>query len=85
LVKPYVDAIFDGCEFCSQCYLDLSAFVGTKVTVKNCTVNGVKITAENWTSHVAPEDTCAEGQISVELKNGSYLTAENIADYIVFE
>ena len=85
LVKPYVDAVFDGCEFCNMAYIDLSAFVGTKVIVKNCSVNGVKITAENWTSLVAPESTCGEGQISVELKNGSYLTAENVADYIVFE
>ena len=85
LVKPYVDAVFDGCDFCNKCYLDLSAFVGTKVIVKNCTVNGVKITAENWASLVAPEATCKDGQISVELKNGSYLTAENIVDYIVFE
>ena len=85
LVKPYVDAVFDGCDFCNKCYLDLSAFVGTKVVVKNCTVNGVKITAENWASLVAPEATCEDGQISVELKNGSYLTAENVVDYIVFE
>ena len=86
LVKPYVNTVFDGCDFCSMCYIDLSALVaGQKVIVKNCTVNGVKITAENWTSLVAPEDTCGEGQISVELKNGSYLTAENVADYIVFE
>ena len=85
LVKPYVNAVFDGCDFCSKCYIDLSAFVGTKVIVKNCSVNGVKITAENWASLVAPEATCGEGQISVELKNGSYLTAENVADYFVIE
>ena len=85
LVKPYVDTVFEGCDFCNKCYLDLSAFVGTKVIVKNCTVNGVKITTENWASLVAPESTCKDGQISVELKNGSYLTAENVADYIVFE
>ena len=85
LVKPYVNAVFDGCDFCNKCYLDLSSFVGTKIIVKNCTVNGVKITAENWASLVAPESTCKDGQISVELKNGSYLTAENVADYIVFE
>ena len=85
LVKPYVNAVFDGCDFCNKCYLDLSAFVGTKVIVKNCTVNGVKITAENWASLVAPEATCEDGQISVELKNGSYLTADNVVDYIVFE
>lgn len=85
LVKPYVDALFENCDFCNKCYIDLSAFVGTKVVVKNCTVNGVKITAENWTSLVAPEATCGEGQISVELKDGTYLTAENVVDYIVFE
>ena len=85
LVKPYVNALFENCDFCDKCYIDLSAFVGTKVVVKNCTVNGVKITAENWTSLVAPENTCGEGQISVELKNGTYLTAENVVDYIVFE
>ena len=86
LVKPYVNTVFDGCNFCSKYYIDLSTLVADqKVIVKNCTVNGVKITAENWTSLVAPEDTCGEGQISVELKNGTYLTAENVADYIVFE
>ena len=85
LVKPYVDTVFENCEFSSMYYIDLSAFAGTKVTLKNCTVNGVKITAENWTSLVAPEDTCGNGQISVELKDGSYLTAENVADYIIFE
>lgn len=86
LGKPYVNTLFDGCEFCSKYYIDLSALGADQiVTLKNCTVNGVKITAENWTSLVAPEDTCGEGQISVELKNGTYLTAENVADYIVFE
>ena len=86
LGKPYVNTVFDGCNFCSKYYLDLSALkADQKVIVKNCTVNGVKITAENWTSLVAPEATCGEGQISVELKNGTFLTAENVADYIVFE
>ena len=86
LGKPYVNTLFDGCNFCSKYYIDLSALkADQKVTLKNCTVNGVKITAENWTSLVAPEDTCGEGQISVELKNGKYLTAENVVDYIVFE
>ena len=84
--RPYVNTLYDGCEFCSKYYIDLSALeADQKVIVKNCTVNGVKITAENWTSLVAPEDTCGDGQISVELKNGTFLTAENVADYIVFE
>ena len=86
LGKPYVNTVFEGCDFCSKYYIDLSALgEGHKVTLKNCTVNGMKITANNWTSLVAPEDTCGEGQISVELKNGTYLTAENVADYIIFE
>ena len=86
LGKPYVNTVFDGCNFCSKYYIDLSGLkADQKIVVKNCTVNGVKITAENWTSLVAPEDTCGEGQILVELKNGTYLTAENVADYIVFE
>ena len=86
LGKPYVTTLFDGCEFGSKYYIDLSALGANQVvTLKNCTVNGVKLTAENWASLIAPEDTCGEGQISVELKNGSYLTAENVADYIVFE
>ena len=85
LVKPYVDAVFENCDFCNKFYIDLSAFEGSKVVIKNCTVNGMKITAENWTSLVAPEETCGNGQISVELKDGTYLTAENVVDYIVFE
>ena len=86
LGKPYVTTLFDGCEFCSKFYIDLSALGANQVvTLKNCTVNGVKLTAENWASLIAPEDTCGEGQISVELKNGTYLTAENVADYIVIE
>ena len=86
LGKPYVNTVFEGCDFCSKYYIDLSALgEGQKVTLKNCTVNGMKITANNWTRLVAPEDTCGEGQISVELKNGTYLTANNVADYIIFE
>ena len=86
LGKPYVTTLFDGCEFGSKFYIDLSALKADQVvTLKNCTVNGVKLTAENWTSLVAPEDTCGEGQISIELKNGTYMTANNVADYVIFE
>ena len=86
LVKPYVNALFDGCKFGDKFYIDLSALgENQRVTLKNCTVKGVKLTAENWTSLVAPEATCANGQISIELKDGSYMTAENVADYVVIE
>ncbi|MBR5197434.1 MAG: right-handed parallel beta-helix repeat-containing protein [Alistipes sp.] len=95
LVKPYVNAVFENCEFESLFYIDLSQLgkdgsgnvldANAKITLKNCTVNGVKLTAENWTSLVADEDNCGEGQISIELKNGSYMTADNVADYVIFE
>ena len=86
LVKPYINAVFNNCEFGNKYYIDLSALGANQtIVLKNCTVNGVKLTAENWTSLVAPEDTCGDGQISIELKNGTYMTAENVADYVVFE
>ncbi|MBQ7855817.1 MAG: hypothetical protein IJ348_01720 [Alistipes sp.] len=95
LVKPYVNTVFDGCEFSNKFYIDLSQFGKdgdgnvvddtVKLVLKNCTVNGVKLTAENWTSLIASESDCKDGQISVELKDGSYLTADNTVDYIVFE
>ena len=95
LSKPYVTTVYENCDFCSMYYIDLSCLgedndgnlvaPETKITLKNCTINGVKLTAENWTSLVAPEATCGEGQISIELRDGSYMTAENVADYVVFE
>ncbi len=53
LVKPYITTTFTNCEFeldedGNGYYLDLSALAeGATVTLKNCTVNGVLITAEN--------------------------------------
>lgn len=85
LVKPYVNTLFDSCEFNSKFYIDLSAFEGEKITLKNCTINGVKLTADNWKTLIVSEDDCADGQISIELKDGSYLTADNVVDYVVFE
>lgn len=95
LVKPYVDTVFENCEFSSKFYIDLSQLgkdgnnnelnSAAKITLKNCTVNGVKLTAENWTQLIAAEDSCDEGQISIEAKNGSYMTADNILDYVVIE
>ena len=85
LVKPYVDTVFENCEFSSKFYIDLSAFVGEKVVLRNCTVNGVKLTAENWTQLIAAEDICAEDQISIEAKDGSYMAAGNSLDYVVIE
>ena len=95
LVKPYVDAVFENCEFCSKFYIDLSQLgkdgdgnvlsPDAKITLKGCTVNGVKLTAQNWTDLVASESDCKDGQISIELKDGSYMSASNVVNYVVFE
>jgi len=95
LVKPYVDTVFDSCEFNSYFYIDLSQLgkdgdgnvltPDTKIVLKNCTVNGVKLTAENWKTLIAPEDTCSAGQISIEGKDGSYMSESNIFDYVIIK
>ncbi len=95
LVKPYVNTVFDSCEFNSKFYIDLSQLgkdgdgnvldPTAKITLKNCTVNGVKLTAQNWTSLIASENDCGEGQISIEGKDGSYMTASNILDYVIIQ
>ena len=86
LVKPYRTAVFENCEFGNKYYIDLSALkAGETITLKNCTVNGVKLTASNWKTLIASENDCMDGQISVELRDGSYLTASNIVDYVIFE
>lgn len=86
LVKPYVDTVFENCEFNSKHYIDLSSLTTDgDVVLRNCTVNGVKLTQANWKELIAPEDTCDEGQISIEGKNGSYMSADNIFDYVIIE
>ena len=86
LVKPYVNTVFENCDFADMYYIDLSSLGADQtVTLRNCTVNGVKLTAQNWTSLVAPESTCGAGQISIEGRNGSYMTASNVFDYVTFE
>ena len=86
LVKPYVDAVFENCDFSSKYYIDLSALgENCKVVFKNCTVNGVKLTAENWATLVATENDCVEGQISIEGRDGTYMTTSNVFDYVIFE
>ena len=88
VVKPYVSTVFENCEFNGKFYIDLSALIeGATVTLRNCTVNGVKLTTENWTQLIEAESTCGESQISVELKDNSYLTAtnNNNVNYFVIE
>ena len=53
LFKVYSKTLFENCEFEQGYYLDLSA--GGTLTLTNCTVNGVKITAENYANYVTIE------------------------------
>jgi hypothetical protein len=47
-VKPYVTSVFEGCSFEKGFNFDLSKLVsGATVTLKNCTVDGVVLTAAN--------------------------------------
>ena len=49
VVKPYVETLFADCKFVQGTYFDFSNLgEGCKVTLRNCTVNGTVLTAENW-------------------------------------
>lgn len=70
VVKPYVETVFTNCDFISGFYIDLSALGDTeKITLKNCKVDGVVITAENY----------ADLLETIELRPGMIL-----ADCVVF-
>ena len=86
LVKPYITTVFENCDFASLYYIDLSSLgEGETVTFVNCTVNGVKLTAENWKELVVAENECADGQISIEGKDGTYMSESNVFDYVIFK
>ena len=47
-VKPYVTSVFDGCSFEKGFSFDMSELAkGATITLKNCTVDGVVLTAAN--------------------------------------
>ena len=57
LIKPYVTATFENCEFEEGTYVDLSALIsGNTVTFSGCTVNGVELTAENFAEYITIEN-----------------------------
>ncbi len=57
LIRPYGTATFTNCEFEQGYCLDLSKLGGSDtVTLAGCTVNGVVLTAENYTSYVTVEN-----------------------------
>ena len=52
-VKPYVTSVFEGCSFEKGCSFDLSALAsGATVTLTNCTVDGVVLTAANVAAYL---------------------------------
>ena len=52
-IKPYVTSVFEGCSFEKGFYFDFSSLAhGATVTLTNCTVDGVVLTAENVSSYL---------------------------------
>lgn len=52
-VKPYVTSVFEGCSFEKGFYFDFSALAkDATVTLKNCTVDGVVLTAANVAAYL---------------------------------
>ncbi len=56
LIRPYVTTVLTDCEFEAGYYIDLSK-LGTDcmVTIDNCDVNGVVVTAENYSDMITIE------------------------------
>lgn len=53
LIKPYINTTLTNCEFEKDYYIDLSRLgSGCTVTLNNCTCNGVKITANNYSTYI---------------------------------
>ena len=53
LFRPYGETLCEGCAFEAGYYIDLGQMAaGKKLTLNNCTYNGVKVTAENVASVV---------------------------------
>lgn len=85
VVKPYVTTVFDSCEFDSKFYIDLSSLgENAKITLKNCTVNGVLLTNDNIDELIVPENECGEGQITIESRTGTYVRAD-WQSYVIIE
>lgn len=76
LVRPFINTMFDGCDFAETYYLDLSALEdGCKVTLKDCTVNGTKITSDLCGFNCDGTET-----FCIELPSG-----RTLADCVIFE
>ena len=61
MIRPYVTTVFTDCEFEQDFYIDLSALGNDcTVTLTNCTVNGVVLTADNYSQYITIENYSAD-------------------------
>lgn len=76
VVKPFVNTVFEACNFANGYYLDLSSLgEGCKVTFRGCTVNGAAITAD-----ICGTQCDGTEAFCVELPSG-----RTLADCVIFE
>ena len=60
--KPFVTTVLENCTFEKGFYLDLcSLATAATVTFKNCTVDGVKLTKENFATYMNLDDNHTDG------------------------
>ena len=80
VLKPYVNTTLTNCSFVEHMNLDLSELAqGQKITINNCTVNGVAVTADVFTVPTTDAEYDTE-LFTVDLPGW----ATSIADCIVF-
>ncbi len=86
LIRPYVNTVFEGCEFLRSYYIDLSAFGGESVRFINCTVDGMPLTSLDQFRDYSDGDS----DNSLE-SLGDYLlwieapAGNNVSDIVTFE
>ena len=86
-VKPYNTTVFDNCTFENGFNLILGRLAdGATVTFKNCTVDGVKLTKENFTTYMKLDENkiiVVEGsEVYAEDADGNYIS---LWDRVSFE
>ena len=80
VLKPYINTTLTNCSFTEHMNLDLSSLAeGQKVTIVNCTVNGVALTAGVMTIPTTEEQYDTE-LFTIDLPSW----ASSIADCVIF-
>ena len=86
-VKPYNTTVFDNCTFENGFNLILGRLAdGATVTFKNCTVDGVKLTKENFTTYMKLDENkiivVGGSEVYAEDADGNYIS---LWDRVSFE